>query len=348
MKIPKYLEQNGTIGIVAPSNGCAEEPKLSCLNAAINRFEEMGYKIIEGSNCRKNEGIGISSTPEKCGKELTDFYCSNDTDMLIACSGGELMCETIDYVDFDAIKSAPAKWYMGYSDNTNFTFLLNTICDVASIYGPNIGSFGAKRLHSALSDAIEIFTGRKTRVEGYDKFELKSLKDEKDPLVEYNLTEIKQIQLFLGATKTHCKLEFSGIIIGGCLDCLATLVGTKYDRVAEFIAKYNSDGIIWFLEACDLNVFMIRRALWNLDRAGWFKNVKGFIIGRPSTAWKQEMKGLDQYNAVLGIIGKYNVPIIMDADIGHLPPSVPIISGAYVNVTAHINISFSYFNKLKN
>ncbi|MBQ5425706.1 MAG: LD-carboxypeptidase, partial [Pseudobutyrivibrio sp.] len=107
----------------------------------------------------------------------------------------------------------------------------------------------------------------------------------------------------------------------------------KYDNVEAFNEKYKDEGIVWFLEACDLNVMSIRRALWNLDRAGWFKYAKGFIIGRPLAAWKQEMMGLDQYNAVTGILGKYNVPIVMDADVGHLPPAMPIISGAKADVS---------------
>ena len=52
------------------------------------------------------------------------------------------MCETLDYVDFEKIMQAKPKWYMGFSDNTNFTFLLTTICDVASIYAPCAASFG--------------------------------------------------------------------------------------------------------------------------------------------------------------------------------------------------------------
>ncbi|SCZ80294.1 S66 family peptidase [Pseudobutyrivibrio xylanivorans] len=342
MKYPTYLRSGGTIGLVAPSFGCSVDPYKSCLEAAEKRFEGMGYKIVEGPNCRKNEGIGISSTPENCGKELTEYYCSGDNDMLITCGGGELMCESLDYVDFEAVKSAKPKWYMGYSDNTNFTFLLNTICDVASIYGPSIGAFGMEKLEPALMDAIDIFTGKKQEVSGFDKFELESLKDEEHPFVGYNLTEKKELRLFMGEAEVNRVPEFSGIITGGCLDCLANLVGTKYDKVAEFNERYKDQGVVWFLEACDLNVMSIRRALWNLDRAGWFKNAKGFIIGRPLCAWKQEMMGLDQYNAVTGILGKYNVPIVMDADVGHLAPAMPIVSGSLTTVSVGENITIKY------
>lgn len=343
MKYPKFLGANGTIGLVAPSFGCTFEPYKSCMDAAIERFKGMGYSIVEGPNCRKDDGIGISSSPENCGRELTDYYCSNSNDMLISCGGGELMCETLDYVDFDAVKNATPKWYMGYSDNTNFTFLLNTICDVASIYGPSIGAFGAEYLHQALLDSIKAFTGELDKVSGYDMFELESLKDEEHPLVSYNLTEKKELKLYSGDAAVNRLPQFTGRITGGCLDCLANLVGTKYDKVAEFNKRYSDEGVIWFLEACDLNVMSIRRALWNLDRAGWFENAKGFIIGRPLAAWQEEMMGLDQYNAVTGILGKYNVPIVMDADVGHIAPAMPIISGAMATVGTDMgNITIEY------
>ena len=343
MRYPEFLKKNGTIGLVAPSFGCTFEPYKSCMDAAIERFKKMGYSIVEGPNCRKDDGIGISSTPFNCGTELTEYYCSNNNDMLISCGGGELMCETLDYVDFDVVKAANPKWYMGYSDNTNFTFLLNTICDVASIYGPSIGAFGAEELHPALLDSIKAFTGELDRVSGYDSFELESLKDEEHPLVSYNLTEKKVLKLYSGDAPVNRLPQFTGIITGGCLDCLANLVGTKYDKVAQFNRHYKDQGVIWFLEACDLNVMSIRRALWNLDRAGWFENAKGFIIGRPLAAWKQEMMGLNQYNAVTAILGKYNVPIVMDADVGHLAPAMPIISGATATVSTEMdNIAIEY------
>ena len=74
-----------------------------------------------------------------------------------------------------------------------------------------------------------------------------------------------------------------------------------------------------FWRDCDLNVMGIRRALWNMEHAGWFKHVKGFIIGRP-LCFGSDMMGMNQYNAVTGILSKYKVPIIMDVDLGHLSP----------------------------
>ena len=123
------------------------------------------------------------------------------------------------------------------------------------------------------------------------------------------------------------KIDFSGRLLGGCMDCLVNLLGTKYDKVTGFTERYKNDGILWFLESCDLNVMSIRRAMWQMEHAGWFEHCSGFIIGRP-LCHGQEIMGLDQYQAVYEVIKKDKVPVMMDIDIGHLAPMVPIICGS--------------------
>ena len=51
MKYPDYIKDGGTIGLVAPSFGCSFEPYKSCLDSAIECFEGMGSKLVEGPNC---------------------------------------------------------------------------------------------------------------------------------------------------------------------------------------------------------------------------------------------------------------------------------------------------------
>ena len=178
MRYPDNLRDNGRIGFVAPSFGCATEPYKSAFNNALSKFGEMGYTLVTGPNCYEALGIGISNTPDKCGKELTEYYIADNSDVIISCGGGELMCEILDYVDFDRISEAKPKWYMGYSDNTNFTFLLNTLCDTAAIYGPCAPAFGMEPWHRSLDDAYRILKGEIKSVYSYDMWEKKSLKDE--------------------------------------------------------------------------------------------------------------------------------------------------------------------------
>ena len=328
MRYPQNLKENGTIGFVAPSFGCAIEPYKSGFENAQKKFTERGYQLALGPNCYAGEGIGISNSPKKCAQELMDYYCSSDNDCLISCGGGELMCEVLSHMDFERIKNAEPKWYIGYSDNTNFTYLQATLCDTAAIYGPCAAAFGMEPWHEAIEDAFGLLTGAKDTVTGYDKWEKESLKDEEHPLMPYNVTEDRVLRTYMGREQLSGQtVSMQGRLLGGCMDCLVNLLGTRFDKTKEFAEKYREDGIIWFLEACELNVFSIRRAMWQMEEAGWFEHVKGFLIGRPML-YGQEMMGLDAYQAVLEVAGRKNVPVVMDVDLGHLPPMMPLIVGS--------------------
>lgn len=327
MRYPDFLKKNGTIGFVAPSFGCNTEPYKTAFEHAKKKFKELGYQLDVGPNCYEGSGIGISNTPQKCAEELNEAYSSEKNDVLISCGGGELMCEVIPYMDFERIRKAAPKWFMGFSDNTNFTFLSATLCDTAAIYGPCAAAFGMEPWHESLQDTMDVLCGRKDQVHGYKMWEKESRKDEEHPLEPYHLTEQTRIQRFPDED-----VQFSGRLLGGCMDCLIHLTGMRFDQVKQFNETYKEDGIIWFLEACELNVMSIRRAVWHMKNAGWFQYVKGFLIGRP-LCYGEEAFGIDHYRAVTDLLTEYQVPVIMDLDIGHFPPMMPLVCGGTVDVS---------------
>ena len=149
----------------------------------------MGFGIQIGPNCYVGEGIGISNKPELCGQEINDYYTSEKNDALISCGGGELMCEILNYIDFDRLRAADPKWFMGYSDNTNLTFLFPTLCDTAAIYGPCAPAFGMRTWHPAIQDAYDLLRGNKQEIHSYPLWEKESLKTEDNPLEPYHVTE---------------------------------------------------------------------------------------------------------------------------------------------------------------
>lgn len=339
MRYPDFLKENGKIGFVAPAFGCAIEPYKSAFLNSHKKWAELGYDVDLGPNCYEGNGIGISNEPKLCGEELNEWYCSTKNDVLISCGGGELMCEVVPYIDFEKLKQEQPKWFMGYSDNTNFTFLSATLMDTAAIYGPCAAAFGMEPWHPSLQDAYDLLCGKIDTVKGYGLWEKESLKDEEHPLLPYHVTEPSVIHKFPDED-----VELEGRLLGGCMDILQMYPGTDYDRVKEFNEKYKEDGIIWFLEACELNVMSVRRALWQMKEAGWFQCVKGFLIGRP-LMYGQEMFGIDQYRAVTDVLAEYNVPIIMDLDIGHLAPMMPMICGGTAKVSVkgnNISIQYTY------
>lgn len=341
MRYPDFLKKGGTIGFVAPSFGCSVDPYRAAFLNAQSKWKKMGYGLDLGPNCYADAGIGISNRPEACGEELTSYYLSEGNDCLISVGGGELMCEILEYVDFYALSQAKPKWFMGFSDNTNMTYLLATLCNTAAIYAPCAPAYGMEPWHRSLRDAMDLLTGKKLTVHGYPKWERESLKDEANPLAPYHVTEKRVLHCYDGKGGRSVgeeipRISFQGRILGGCIDCLVNLLGTEFDRTPQFLEKYREDGIIWCLESCDLNVFGIRRAMWQMEHAGWFRHVKGFLIGRP-LCYGQELMGLDTYHAFLEAASKKNVPVIMDVDLGHLPPMMPLIVGSLGKVTVEGN-----------
>lgn len=350
MRYPDFLEKNGKIGFIAPSFGCTTQPYKTLFENAISYFEQKGYRCVLGQNCYKDDGIGKSTLAEKCAEEINDFFINDRSDCIISCGGGELMCEDLPFVDFDKIRAAKPKWFMGYSDNTNLTFLLNTLCDTASVYGPNAPKFGMEQLHKSLTDAFDILCGNRQAVHNYDGWFLEEESDEtedadrtdsfdeqlEEVYVEKKYTIVPYQQTVYNGDSPSGEVSFRGRLVGGCMDCLTTLIGTSFDKVCEYNERYAQDGIIWFMEACDLNVMSIRRSLWQMENAGWFKHVKGFIIGRPMH-YDDTFGDFNHIDAVVGILSKYKVPIVMDIDLGHLFPAMPIISGAVATIDAEGN-----------
>jgi len=67
-----------------------------------------------------------------------------------------------------------------------------------------------------------------------------------------------------------------------------------------------------------------------MKNAGYFKNCKGIIFGRPLII--REEYNMSYYEATRDILNDLNIPIIMDCDIGHLAPQIPIVNGAILDV----------------
>jgi muramoyltetrapeptide carboxypeptidase LdcA involved in peptidoglycan recycling len=336
MRYPEFLKQGGAIGFPAPSFGCATFPYKERLEHALEKLGDMGFSLKPGENAFASSGVGISNTPENCARELTELYCDPETDALISCGGGELMCEILEHMDFKQIRDAKPKLFMGYSDNTNFIYPLLTLCDVASVYGPCAGELGMEPWHESIHQCFDLFCGKTDRVHSYAFYQ----PDEDKPEEALGTTRdllptvhgvFRDGELIRDARVWNGLLEMKGRMIGGCLDCLINLAGTPYEDTAGFLERYKEDGFIWFLEACDLNVFSIRRAMWELEQAGWFKYVKGFVFGRPLNG--QEIMGLDAFEAFLPVVHKIGAPAIFNADFGHIDPPMPLLMGSIATVT---------------
>lgn len=315
MLYPRFLEKNDIIGITAPSQGVGDH--LASFKKSIKTLEEYGYKIKETASVR-NKGM-VSTTGEKRSQELDEVITDKNVKMIICASGGDFLLEMLPTINWKNIKQSP-KWIMGYSDPTALLYITTTKLDIATIYGCNAGSFDQTNLHECLKNNLKILSGNILTQKSFDLYQ-KGWLEESDG---YNLTEPVYWEDLNG------EVNIQGRIIGGCLDCLKDIIGTPYDYTKKFIEKYKDDGFIWYFDVCELSVEEFYRTLFQMKEAGWFEYIKGVVVGRVAVP-RCFYKDFSYQDALKKIFP--NIPLIFNADIGHVPPKMTIINGSIAKVT---------------
>lgn len=317
MNYPKFLNSNSIIGITAPSQGVGKYNEE--FDSSLENLKKNGWKIMETPNVR-TEG-DVSSSAQERAKQFQDLYLDKygNVDAIICASGGDFLTDMLPYLEDEYMRN-DKKWVMGASDPTNLLYFITTVLDTATLYGHNAGSFDAKNLYKSQEIAIEFLKGNILPQESYDLYE-----PDKDGRIngEYNLT--KKVKW----KSNKEKVDIEGRIIGGCLDCLRYLPGTKYDHTKKFIEKYKKDGIIWYFDIFSMTSEDVYLTLFQLKEAGWFENVKGVIVGRvlfPKgyTSMTYEKAFYETFK---------DIPVIIEADIGHVAPKMTIINGCIGHIT---------------
>ena len=327
--------------MVAPSFGCTFTPYLERLNASIQNLIKEGHKIYLGENVYKSEGIAASSTPKKRALELMGMW-DRDCNAIISVGGGETMGEILPYIDFNHLKEKP-KWFIGYSDNTNFIYPLTTITDMEAIYGIHAPSFHTRPFKYDAKDTLAMLYGKKEFIgySSYEYHEYKPLEEGEEPKAIDPL-EPRHVNKRTKVIARGYDKPIRGRLIGGCLDCLQTLCGTKFDHTREYTSRHKDEGIIFFLEACDLSSIGVRRALVQLKNAGWFENVSMIITGR-SYHINDTSFGLPITEAYFDTLKDLEIPVLVNCPFGHIGPTLPLRCGALATVEyINNNIKITY------
>ena len=319
MQYPKFLKRNSLIGITSPSSGVGN--KLDSYELSIYNLKKE-FNVVETSSVRNN-GYE-SNNPEIRGKEFNELLENKNVDMIFCASGGDFCISSLEYINFDLIKDNPL-WIEGYSDPTSILYHITTKYDIATIYGNNAGSFSQDTLHESLKYNIELLKGNVNIQKKYDLYE-----SERSVGNSYNLNTP------IIYNNINGDVDVSGRIIGGCLDVLVNIIGTKYDCTKDYINRYKDDGIIWYFDVFSISVENLYNILYKFKYAGYFEYTKCIIIGR--ILFKSGFTD-KTYESVLKEVLP-DVKIVYNFDIGHIPPKMTIINGSIVHIVSNENDAF--------
>ncbi|MBS5857567.1 MAG: LD-carboxypeptidase [Clostridia bacterium] len=170
------------------------------------------------------------------------------------------------------------------------------------------------------------------KIEGKENREIVEIQKEENYLEEltktYELTEKVEWKNVTGEEK----IQIKGRSLGGCLDCIKGYIGTKYDKVSEYVERHKKEGLIWFLEVFEMSTPEVYRTLWQMKNAGYFKYCTGIVFGRP--LFIREDYETNFNDTVKEALQDLEIPIICDADIGHVKPQLAIVNGAILEITS--------------
>lgn len=298
MIYPNFLNKNDLIGITALSSGCSDSV-FEMKSAISNLQREFNVEIT--NNVYGN--YIVSSSKEVRINELNELL-RKDIKLLQIARGGDFLYEILNDFPYEEIVKRKIL-VQGYSDVTSLLYILTTKYDLATIYGLNGKSYDGDKLEEFKLNNLEILKGNLLKQSSFDN----------------------------EAISINGDFESNGIIIGGCLEVLKSIIGTKYDETLKFIEKYKDKRIIWYFDIYNMSPIDVYITLLQLKDASWFKYSDTFIIGKVLIKQNEDvMSYKDAYeNALYG-------NIIYDTNIGHVKPVFTLINGSFAKI--------SYKNKI--
>ncbi|MCK5883376.1 MAG: LD-carboxypeptidase [Bacteriovoracaceae bacterium] len=323
---PKVNNDVLTIGVTAPSSGLGEKALINRLELLTKQHAQRGIKVIEGK-CLREDNIFVSGTSLDRADDFMTMWNDPRIDLIHPPWGGEFLIDILEHIDFDSLAISPT-WLQGYSDISTLLFAITSVTGIATAHGTNFMDSidGQDLLTSRSREYLSL------EIEGAFKQDSGlSWQEEFVPFREnistkFNLTKDTKWKILSSHT-----IEFEGRIIGGCIDVISELCGTKFGDLLLFKETYTlNDGLILYFENSEQSPKNLYRILMKFKLAGWLENLNGVIFGRNNGP---EDRVFPYEDCIKKVFKDVAYPVILDADIGHCPPQMTIINGAFAKVT---------------
>lgn len=293
----KVTSKNPTFGIVGLS--AAESLWFPDIyQRGKKALEDRGITVVEGSTLHSSYRY-LSEKPQNIAKSMHEMFLRKDVDAVMCAGGGVCMNKVLPHIDFNLLKE---NWkpFIGIS---NIVVLMTALLQngMSSFHGPfSMWSYGidgtpTNFTHENLIKTLGGAVGKLPSISEWHSF--------RDGTAE-------------------------GVMIGGNISSLGTIIGTKYCPVNLFEDK------ILILEDIDEKYDRLDSILTHMDIMGAFNGVRGVIVGKLEECVSPENVEMQVTDFFDMIFGKYKFPVIYDCDFGHIPNNLCLPIGGRVKMIA--------------
>ncbi|MCM2580187.1 S66 peptidase family protein [Streptomyces meridianus] len=289
---PRALRAGDRVAVVAPSGPVPRER----LDAGLDFLRGWGLVPVAATHTLdRHPRFGyLAGTDEARARDLQDAWCDPSVAAVLCARGGYGAQRIVDLLDWDALRAAGPKAFVGYSDVTALHEAWATRLGLVTLHGPMPASV------SFLEDTPSREQLRQALFE---------------PLEPRVLTSPE--------ARTMVPGRASGITLGGCLSLLAAELGTPH-------ARPGAAGGILLLEDVGDRPYALDRMLTQLLRAGWLDGVAGVALG----SWEDCGPYEEVRSVLLDRLGGLGVPVVEQIGFGHcastatVPLGVPAVLDA--------------------
>lgn len=240
---------------------------------------------------------------------------------------GETAIDLLDLLDWEAIAAAEPTWVVGFSDISTLIAPLTLRAGWATIHGQNLMDT-PYRAPQGLTDWLHIVQMKRGA-----SFTQVSPRAHRRNFVDYiEHPEVDEYVLDVSSRWTRLdsaqdRVDVRGRLIGGCIETLHNLAGTRYLDPRPLAALGNP--LVVYVEAAGDDALTICRNLHGMRLAGFFHDAAAVLVGR---TYAPDTATMTQTEAVLDALDPLDVPILAGVDCGHGAPYLPLVNGAYCHV----------------
>jgi len=317
----RRLQVGDTVGIVSPSwGGAAIFPHR--LERGIRQLEALGFKVKIAEHARNQRGF-VSDTAENRAHDIHQMFADPDVKAIFSAIGGDHSCHLFPYLDFDLIRANP-KIFVGYSDTHILSVAIWQQTGLVTFAGPavltdlaefpSMFEYTRDYMVRALTQAEPMGVIQPSPWWTEEFLDWSAKQDLERPRVQ----QPSNGWVWLKGGKAE------GVLIGGCLESLQHLRGTRFWPDWE--------DAIFFFETSEVKPTpaTVDGILMDYDNMGVLEKIKGLLVGRPMYYTDAEKQRLRE--VLLERTRRYNFPIIMNMDFGHTAPQFTLPIGCRARI----------------
>ena len=318
---PNVLHPGDTIRVISPSwfGGETFVPRAM---RGVQLLESLGFTVERGTHAYGNRGH-VSGTIEERLHDLHDAFAAPHVKMVLATIGGTHAADLLPDIDFELIRKNP-KIFMGFSDNTILHTAFRVEAGLATLYGPGLLTDWSEHPQmpaDALKTAIHLMTSTQPLgplpEPAWWTDEFLDWESGEDTRREREQRPNSGWNWIRGGSA-------SGITIGGCLETLQHLRGTRWwpDFTDAILCIETSE------DCPDPESFDVM--FGDYARMGVLNQIAGLLVARPY--------GFDQaqhhqfLNYLAERVAPYAFPVVANMDFGHTTPMITMPLGVRARI----------------